>query len=421
MRLYFRDIEVLGPVPDEHTQGRLLAANHVNALVDPILVLTSTQCPVSPIAKSTLWDIPGMRLLLDIAGAVPVVRRRDNPDKSAQDNDAIFARIASHMGKGGNVLIFPEGTSHNEPHLVPLKTGAGRMLARAESEGARELSVQAVALEFDARDIFRSRCLVLFGPVRYLRDLHDGKGDRPQQITDVLRQDLSELLVEGPTWEARLLSVRVAELYAHEAGERSLANYNTIGRRVEEAHRLLSATDPKVVAEATAKVDAYYTKLAELGLTDDLVAYGERRISTASPVHKLGLLLLTPLAMLGLVLYALPYQLPRAISRRIGGHGDVASTYKLGLGLLVYPLWLAALLGVSFGLLRWPQALGAATLSVAAPFAALLWLDQWDRFVARARLLTPGSRAHARLGALRQERAALLAYIEDLRGKLGLS
>jgi len=421
MRLYFRDIEVVGPVPDEHTQGRLLAANHVNALVDPILVLTSTHCPVSPIAKSTLWDIPGMRMLLDIAGAVPVVRRRDNPGKSAEDNDAIFARIAAHMGKGGNVLIFPEGTSHNEPHLVPLKTGAGRMLARAEAEGAKGLSVQAVALEFDARDIFRSRCLVLYGPVRALEDIpRTGKG-LPEDITDVLRQDLSELLVEGPTWEARLLAGRVAELYAHEAGERSLSNYNAIGRQVEEAHRLLSASEPETVAKATATVDAYYSQLAELGLTDDLVAYGERRVSTASPAHKLGLLLLTPLALLGLALYGVPYQLPRAISRRIGGTGDVASTYKLGLGLLVYPLWLAVLLGLSVGLLPWPQALGAAALSLAAPFAALLWLDQWDRFIARSRLLIPGGKAHARLESLRKERAALLVYIEELRSKLGTS
>ena len=38
--IYFRDVEIAGDVPRPDTGGRLFAANHVNALVDPILVLT---------------------------------------------------------------------------------------------------------------------------------------------------------------------------------------------------------------------------------------------------------------------------------------------------------------------------------------------------------------------------------------------
>ena len=38
--IYFRDVEVVGAVPGRTVGGRLLAANHVNALVDPLLVLT---------------------------------------------------------------------------------------------------------------------------------------------------------------------------------------------------------------------------------------------------------------------------------------------------------------------------------------------------------------------------------------------
>ena len=80
-------------------------------------------------------------------------------------NDEIFDRVAQHLGGGGNVLIFPEGTSHSEPHVLPLKTGAARMLARSYDQGARGLSLQAVALDFDAPDRFRSRALVTYGPV----------------------------------------------------------------------------------------------------------------------------------------------------------------------------------------------------------------------------------------------------------------
>src|SRR5262249_38129679 len=106
-RIYFREIEVAGDVPAPDARGRLFAANHVNGLVDPILVLTQAPCPISPVAKSTLWRIPGLRWLLDAVDAVPIVRRRDVPEKSATDNEAVFVRVAHHLTSGGNILIFP--------------------------------------------------------------------------------------------------------------------------------------------------------------------------------------------------------------------------------------------------------------------------------------------------------------------------
>ena len=50
--IYFREVEIGGDVPRPGTVGRIFAANHVNALVDPILVLTQAPCPISPVAKS---------------------------------------------------------------------------------------------------------------------------------------------------------------------------------------------------------------------------------------------------------------------------------------------------------------------------------------------------------------------------------
>src|SRR5262245_34732388 len=194
-RLYFRRIERVGEPPGPDTRGRVFVSNHHNALIDPVLVLTDAECEISPIAKSTLWKIPGLKWLLDGAGAVPLHRRKDDPSKDAASNDAVFAKIASHLAGGGNVLIFPEGTSHSEPHLAPLRTGAARMLLAADAHGA-PLTYQAVALEFDEKEQFRSRCLVLWGPVRRLSDATGSYEDRVRAITAQMDADLGDLLVE---------------------------------------------------------------------------------------------------------------------------------------------------------------------------------------------------------------------------------
>ena len=137
IRLYFRDIERVGEPPGPETRGRVFVSNHHNALIDPILVLDRRR--VRDLADREVDAVvdPGPTWLLDRAGAVPIVRRKDAPDKDASANDAVFDKIAAHLAGGGNILIFPEGTSHSEPHLAPLRTGAARMLIAAESADAR--------------------------------------------------------------------------------------------------------------------------------------------------------------------------------------------------------------------------------------------------------------------------------------------
>lgn len=368
MRLYFRDIERVGHAPTANTRGRVFVSNHYNALIDPILVLTDAACEISPIAKSTLWNVPGLKWLLDRAGAVPIVRRKDSPDKQATANDATFEKIASHLSGGGNILIFPEGTSHSEPQLAPLKTGAARMLLAAEQAGGEAPTFQAAALEFDERTTFRSRCLVLWGPVRRFADVA-GKTDdeRVAAATAQMDEDLRELLVEGQTHDERLRIARVAELLAHDAGTDSLGAWNDFGRKVELAARTLS--DTAVVA---ARVDAYFAALDQLGIGDAQVV-GNLPARAKPALWKQ--LALAPLAASGVALYAIPYFVPRFVARK--SDADAVSTIKLGAALVVYPLWMGGLVGASFMFLPLPLSIGAAAIAIASPFAALAWLDAW--------------------------------------------
>jgi glycerol-3-phosphate O-acyltransferase / dihydroxyacetone phosphate acyltransferase len=377
IRLYFREIERIGTPPPADTKGRVFVSNHHNALIDPVLVLTDTECEISPIAKSTLWDVPGLRWLLDRAGAVPIVRKKDTPNKSAADNDATFDKIATHLADGGNILIFPEGTSHSEPQLAPLRTGAARMLVAAEGRRGIAQTFQAVALEFDARDDFRSRCLVLWGPVRRLSEVAGTGEERVTAITTQMDSDLRELLVEGATHEERRLIARVAEMLANDAGDASLAGWNTLGRQVESAGKTLRSLGPDVVQHVQSKVDAYYTELAKYGLGDAQLATARAAVSKPGS-RWLKRAMLAPLAVPGFALYAIPYFIPRMVARR--ADPDAVSTIKLGTALVVYPLWAAGLVTLSFVFVPPPLSFGAAAIAIASPFAALRWLDAyWNR------------------------------------------
>jgi glycerol-3-phosphate O-acyltransferase / dihydroxyacetone phosphate acyltransferase len=413
MRLYFRDIERVGDPPGPDVRGRVFVANHTNALIDPILVITDAACEISPVAKSTLWSVPGLRWILDRAGAVPIVRRSDAPDKAAASNAEVFDKIAAHLAGGGNILIFPEGTSHSEPQLAPLRTGAARMLVAAAARGGVAPTFQAVGLEFDNRTDFRSRCLVLWGPVRRLTDIPGDGEDHVQAITAGMAADLRDLLVEGETHEQRLRVARVAELLAHDAGERSLGAWSDVGRQVELAHRTLRSVDASLVARVADQVDAYYAELERLGLVDGQVTgtapgLDPQRRSPAAALSPWQRAALTPLAATGFALYAIPYFLPRWIAR--SSDPDAVSTIKLGAALVVYPLWAAGLVAGSLVLLPPPLSLAAAAVAVASPFAALRWLDAW---YLRTRDASPDE-----LARLAELRRAACAAIDEARRRL---
>ena len=112
-------------------------------------------------------------------------------------------------------------------------------------------------------------------------------------------------------------------------------------------------------------------------MTDDRLMEGGSPAAAAASTAVLAALF--PFALLGTLLYYVPYQLPKLATAIAKGDVDVVSTYKLGLGLAAFPIWLVLLLALSFLLLPAPYSFAAMGLSVASPLAALPWLDRIDR------------------------------------------
>jgi hypothetical protein len=287
------------------------------------------------------------------------------------------------------------------------------MLARAHADGASGLTFQAVGLEFEARDTFRSRALIVYGPVRSVDELRASGEELVKAITDRLREDLSELIVEGSTWEERRLIWRVAELFVNETADpssrvRPLARYNEIGRQVEAARKALG--DEALYREIVDAVGAYYAALEREGTTDEHVARGDAPSPSYRKRRKAMLALALPFAIPGAVLYALPYQLTRLVATRFAREErDVASTYKVGMGLVLYPLWAGGLTAASLALLPPPISFVATGVVLVSPFAALAWLDHLGR---------PRSAGAADLGALRAMRATVMARLSAARQRV---
>jgi 1-acyl-sn-glycerol-3-phosphate acyltransferase len=88
--IFYRRVEVVGrdrlpPAP------RIVVANHINGLIDPLFVFGTLRLPARTLGKSTLWKIPILAQLLDLAGVIPVYRRQDEGADTARNRES-FAR-----------------------------------------------------------------------------------------------------------------------------------------------------------------------------------------------------------------------------------------------------------------------------------------------------------------------------------------
>src|ERR1700756_2301683 len=101
----------------------ILVLNHPSGLIDPVFLLCFTPRRVSLLAKAPLFRMPVIGWFCRALEAIPVYRRQDAGTDPAQNRET-FETARRVLARGGAIGLFPEGTSHSEAKLRPMKTGA---------------------------------------------------------------------------------------------------------------------------------------------------------------------------------------------------------------------------------------------------------------------------------------------------------
>ncbi|MET0553809.1 MAG: lysophospholipid acyltransferase family protein [Vicinamibacteria bacterium] len=397
---FFRDVEVLGKERIPRGVPLLLIANHVNSLIDPILVMGYLGVRPRILAKSTLWRHPVMAPLLLLAGAVPVYRRQDDADVSR--NLDTFSRCRQTLADGAAVLLFPEGRSHNHPHQLPLKTGAARIALDTEQRfPGRGLAVVPVGLTYEDKEHFGSRVLVFVGdpvPVAPYAETYARHGRTAvRELTARMSDELGAVTISHRTWEEARLVERAAALLEDQA---PLSRRFSLRAQVMRERDVLLRADPERARALERAVTAYDRSLAALGLVEaDL-----EPPAPASPSGARGwkLVLMAP-ALLGVLLNWLPFKAPGWLAGHISRTADEPATYKLLASLLTFPLFWSLEVAAAAALGGPWWALAAAVAAPATGYAAL---------VVFARGRPRGRSAHL------MEHERLLAELRSLRARL---
>lgn len=417
LRLFYRRVDVVGAEHIPPSGPLIVAANHHNSLVDPMLILATFPRPITVLAKAPLFRHPLIGPFLRAVGALPVHRRAEAGDDPRR-NDAMFATAITHLRAGGAILIFSEGTTQPVPTLLPLRTGTARLLLGAESHRGRYgITLLPVGLVFEAPGTFReASALVAVGPPVPADDCIAAYASEPEaavrRLTERLAWAIRAQLVEAEDRHTLELAGALERAWREGRGApRVDAEASLAWRRdVMRAARTLSIRAPDRVAEFRRRLERYRARLSDSGLSDAELGrpYTARRVARWVVVNAAKLALTLPLALWGIASHALPYALTRAAVLAMRRSEEEAATDKLAAGLVLYPLcWVAE---------GWmlARAAGAGMLALfvllLAPsgLTALAWRERLERCTRQARAfvrLLVDRRLHAELIA---ERRALV-------------
>lgn len=420
VRVFYGEVEVTGAEHMPASGPTIIACNHPNSIVDPLLLGVITDRPIAFCARDGLFKIPGFGRVLRAVGAIPI-RRRSDHGGAAVDNAAAFAACGEVLGRGGVMAIFPEGKTHGHLRIEPIKTGVARIAVETGAQvGVR---IVPVGITYLVRHAFRSDIHVAFGPPIAVPT--DGTG-AVQALTLRIGEALRELAVHIERTEDERFIAQVTAIVVGiradgglDVGGQSPAERTALVRRVLDAYRWLNAVDPRRTLELRAQIEEYMEEREALGLGGEKPALqhrGERRLGLAGWKRWLFLGLGAPLALFGLVTSIGPAILLRFAMGWLRLSTDRIAFFKLVAGAVIFGAAYAVQTYVVWRLLGAVEAALVGVLLVPAALFARRYLVETRAH--RLQLRSLGAWwAGGRLGRLRAARQSLTAELAELRDR----
>ena len=380
---FLRKIEVLGK--ENIVSGPVIfAINHPNNLIDSLVVAYAIERKIHYLATAQLFRNKIFSLFLHNMGVIPVYRKQDDTSHG-QKNVSMFQACYDILKDGGAIGIYPEGTTHAEPRIRKIKTGAARIALETETLYHPGVNLIPVGLNFSVRKSFRSEVIVRIGPPipasTYLEKYQAAPMEAVEQLTDDLQKAIEAQVIVVDEPELDRLVKEIQEIYKGEL-IRDLIEIRGLKKeeidRFQLSKRLIAGIhyfnekNPDLIRSIQEEIQNYTGRLKKIKVHDGLI---ERLINNPTSYRQFLLrvvlmIVCLPLALWGAANHFFPYRISRIASRRIAKKETDYATVRILSGILLYTIFYVAQI---YAVLRWvglfPAIIYGITLPIAGAFA----------------------------------------------------
>lgn len=162
-RFYFNKVRVYGKENVKGDGPFLFVANHQNAFMDGLLIVTVNRVPVHFLIRADIFKKKFAAAMLRMLKLMPVYRIRDGAE-NLHKNEEQFNACIRLFKKKESVLIFPEGNHGHTRKLRPLSKGFTRIVFEAQRQHP-EMNLQIVptGINYSHHTAFNSRVSIYYG------------------------------------------------------------------------------------------------------------------------------------------------------------------------------------------------------------------------------------------------------------------
>lgn len=353
LQRYYRKWQIVG-FQEQVKKGIpiIFAANHQNALMDPLNVA----CAASKDRQTTFltradvfvsWALPAMRVLK----MKPIYRQRDGVD-SLEKNKAIFEECVELLSHNESLIIFPEGNHGRPRKLRPLKKGAARIAFQGAEANQFDfpLEVVPVGLNYDQHRKFHNDMLVVFGEPIQLADYYDlfkeNQGKAILQLTKDLRTRLSQYMVHimnaehYDTIEGLRNTIYPEILQTQQGDMKDLHDRLLAQQEIVRVLESRATSHPEEMSSLGPGVKTYLTGLKELRFRDHVIRKGPYSMGRLL-MQTIALILGLPLHVYGVINNYHIYKACERLTKKIFKDDHFHSSIMLLCGMVFYPIFYA--------------------------------------------------------------------------------
>ncbi|MDL2311716.1 1-acyl-sn-glycerol-3-phosphate acyltransferase [Bacteroidales bacterium OttesenSCG-928-B11] len=327
--IYYKEYRVVNqediPKPGEPV---FIIGNHQNGLTDALTLLYMYPDKRQPvfIARGDIFKKDFVAKLLYFLKILPSFRNRDGNRGDVRANSGIFDIAAHVLNRGNTLVMFPEASHQSGNYLGTFKKGFPRVAFEAEAMADFKLGLKILPVNIYYEDYYniRSRVLVTVGKtftIEHLKELYETQPNNAYlKLNELAREKVKELTVdEGPEYYPQYDTIRkmIREDRLLKKGKNPDDLYEMKledMQIVEELDKMLEC-NPERHSKRMDDALYYERGLKKLGIKNWLVG---KEITISSLLMKsLGLVLLFPFFLFGLITNGLPFFFPALLKRKI--------------------------------------------------------------------------------------------------------
>lgn len=344
VKTFYSKFEVTGQEHIPNDVGIIFCVNHVNALIDAVVLQASTDKNVRPLARSGLFKNPILKPILEMIGAVPIYRRKTEDTDTSKNQDT-FSKCYELLSQNETLVIFPEGQSHSDSYVHDLKTGVARMALGAIEANGKAPVVIPVGLTFIRRRAKRTKVLVHYGePIDLKTSPKLDDYEAAHEITDRVKRGIEAVTLNAPSWQDIDLVTRLEGFFSMRHGKRrtsSLKQRFQSLQRIIEAQHLLNEYEPEKVRSLMSKLRLFERLCSVCGINNYHLGIKYKPVLLVLyTLRTVGIVLIGfPIAIWGILNSYIPYTLTNLLTHKFSKGADQHDTAKVLIGMGLFGIF----------------------------------------------------------------------------------